>query len=173
MDSASRKALTQSFSDIATEIDQLPPDAFDWKSSDDEWSCREIVAHVSHANDFYVMICEEAVQSEFGLVELTRQLPGYALMVQTNGAVLSVSSIDEANSLFEERFQRLITVLDELSVEKLARPFTLSLDWSNEPAHSTTLRRRVIDVAREHMIEHRAQLADTVAKWRYSGEISS
>ena len=166
MDASARNALLLAFSGITAEVRSLPTGSLDWKPPGNEWSCREIVAHAAHAHDFYVMICEQVVKSGFGVVKLTRSLPGYRVMVRTNKSVKTAASAEAAASILEDRFMRLFGVLDGFGEEVLERPFTLSLDWSNEPAHSTTLRKRVIDVSTAHLVEHRAQLAETVTQWR-------
>ncbi len=148
---------------VVADIAALPDAALDWQPGGDECPIRQIVGHLAHANDFYVMIVEEARAQGFGEAELHPGLPGWQAMQETDAAVAGCADVPAVLDCFERTYGRLLALLRGLTPEELDRPFVLC---SPQPTVTTTLRERVARTAAEHLREHRTHLAETLARWR-------
>ena len=148
---------------VVADIAAIPDAALDWQPGGDEWPIRQILGHLAHANDFYVMIVEEARARGFGEAELHPGLPGWRRMQETDAAVTECADVPAVLDCFERTYGRLLALLHELTPEELDRPFVLH---SPQPTVTTTLRERVVRTATEHLREHQIHLAETLARWR-------
>ncbi len=148
---------------VVADIAAIPDAALDWRPGGEEWSLRQIVGHLAHANDFYVMIVEEARAQGFGEVTLHPGLPGWRRMQDTDAAVAACADVPAVLDCFERTYGRLLALLRGLTPEELDRPFVLR---SPQPTVTTTLRERVVRTAAEHLREHQSHLAETLARWR-------
>ncbi len=148
---------------VVADIAAIPDAALDWRPGGDEWPIRQIVGHLAHANDFYVMIVEEARAADFGEAELHPGLPGWQAMQDTDAAVAACADVRAVLDCFERTYGRLLALLRVLTPEELDRPFVLR---SPQPTITTTLRERVVRTAAEHLREHRTHLEETLARWR-------
>ena len=145
-------------------IRAIPDGALDWQPSPDAWSLKQIISHLAHANDFYVMIVEEVRTTHFGIVQLHPNLAGWQQMMLTDATVAVCTSTAAALDCFEHTYQRMRDILETIRAEEVDQPFVF---WraDNEP-HTTTLRQRVIVMAAEHLREHQVHLSDTLALWQ-------
>jgi hypothetical protein len=72
--------------------------------------------------------------------------------------------IDGLNATYD----RALAVFAAIPADELDRPFALA-SWRPDVAPATTtLRRRVLQTAAEHLREHHAQLTETLARWTES-----
>ena len=147
---------------VVADIAALPDAALDWRPGGEEWPIRQIVGHLAHANDFYVMIIDAARTADFGEAELHPGLPGWRRMQDTDAAVAACADVPAVLDCFERTYGRLLALLRGLTPEELDRPFVLC---SPQPTVTTTLRKRVVRTAAEHLREHQAHLAETLARW--------
>src|SRR5262249_19770815 len=114
----------------------------------------------------FVMIVEEARAQDFGSVRLYQELAGWQRMLNTDGAVAACSTVSAALARLEQAYQQALPVLQGITPEELDHPFVL-YSWRPDAAPvGTTLRQRVLRTATEHLHEHRAQLAESLARWR-------
>lgn len=158
--------LTAAHDEVVTLIRTMPDVALDWQPGGTDWSVRQIVSHLAHANDFYVMIVDEVHVSKFGTARLHRELPGVQRMAATDAEVAGCTTVLATLDCFERAYQRMWTVLNALTPEELDRPFVL-YSWQPDAGPETTsLRQRVIRRATEHLQEHQAQLKDTLTRWQ-------
>jgi hypothetical protein len=148
---------------VVADIAAIPDAALDWRPGGEEWPIRQILGHLVHANDFYVMIVDAARAAEFGEVELHPGLPGWRRMQDTDAAVAACADVPAVLDCFERTFGRLLALLRGLTPEELDRPFVLR---SPQPTVTTTLRERVVRTAAEHLREHQAHLEETLTRWR-------
>ena len=148
---------------VVADIAAIPDAALDWWPGGDEWPIRQLVGHLAHANDFYAMIIEEARAAGFSEAELHPGLPGWRRMQDTDAAVAACADVPAVLDCFERTYGRLLALLRGLTPEELDRPFVLR---SPQPTVTTTLRERVVRTAAEHLREHQAHLAETLARWR-------
>jgi hypothetical protein len=144
----------------------VPDIALDWRPATEEFSFKQILVHLTHANDFYLMIVEEVRAANFGIVRLHEELPGWQRMGATDAEAWQCTTVPALCDCFERAYQRMFAILQVITAEELDRPFVLySMQTNIEPLH-TTLRRRVIEMAANHIHEHHAQLADILARWQ-------
>ena len=148
---------------VVADIAAIPGAALDWRPGGEEWPIRQIVGHLAHANDFYVMIVDAARAAQFGEVTLHPGLPGWGQMQDTDAAVAACADASAVLECFERTYQRLLARLCGLTPEELDRPFVLR---SPQPTVTTTLRERAVRTAAEHLREHQTHLAETLARWR-------
>ena len=155
--------LRAAIESVSGAIGAVPASAFDWRPGEAEFSPKQIVAHLASANDFYVMIVDEARTTQFGDVRLHPGLAGWRSMQATDAAIAQCMTTLAALDCFERTYQRMLEVLDEIRPEELDRPFVF---WRPDTAPSTTtLRQRVIGMAAEHMREHLPHLSRSLAEW--------
>jgi uncharacterized damage-inducible protein DinB len=152
---------------IVAVIRMIPDAALDWRPGGENWTLKDIISHLAHANDFYVMIVDEARATNYARVRLHPELAGFRQMTATDAAVVQCATVLAALACFERAFQRMLTVLQGCAPEELDRPFSLSLSWQPdiEPV-TTTLAQRVLTTAVDHLREHQTQLSDTLARWQ-------
>ncbi|MFL5805472.1 MAG: DinB family protein [Roseiflexaceae bacterium] len=179
---------------IVPMIRTIPDAALDWRAGDEEWSIKQIIGHLAHANDFYVMIVDEARATSFGAVVPRPELDGWQRMAATDAAVAECRSTQAALDCFERtysnpksfvnrhraprsavlgsQFSVLVGLLYQGMLAILYGITADELDWrfvfrrpDAEP-YTTTLRQRVIQTAASHICEHQAHLFGTLARWR-------
>lgn len=165
---AATTEVTAAHAEVVAIIRAIPDAALDWQPGGGDWSLRQIISHLAHANDFYLMIVEEACAGAFGAVRLDRyrELAGWQRMQATDAAVARCTTVPEALDRFEEAYGRLLTVLNGLTPVELDRPFVLYEPQPAAEPMTTTLRRRVVAMAASHLRDHQAQVAETLARWR-------
>jgi uncharacterized damage-inducible protein DinB len=158
--------LAAAHDEVAAYIRGLPDEALDWRDDDENWSLKQTIAHISHAYDFYVMIVDETLAAGFGTVRLHPELAGWQRLVATDAAVNACATVTAALDLFNEAHERLMLSFAQLTPADLDYEFVL-LPWQPDAeAVTTTLRRRVLETATDHLREHQAQMSDTLARWR-------
>jgi uncharacterized damage-inducible protein DinB len=163
---AALATLNTAYDAVAPLIQAIPDESLDWRPGEDEFSLKQIVVHLTHANDFYLMIVEEVRAANFSIVRLHRESLGWQRMAATDAEAMQCTSVAALSECFERAYQRLLTTLMEVTKGELERPFVLySMQPDTEPL-TTTLRHRVFLTAADHLREHQAQLADTLAQWR-------
>ena len=160
-------ALLVAHDAIVDSIRTIPDAALDWRPDDADWPLKYIISHLAHANDFYVMIVDEAGAADFRSITLRPELAGFQAMAETDTAVAHCTTVAAALACFERTYQRLLARLDGLSLEELDRPFTIAYTWQPEaPPETTTLRQRVVEMAARHLREHQVQIEETLARWQ-------
>src|ERR671926_155694 len=82
-------AIVDAHDAVVPLIRTIPDAALDWQPSSDVWSLKQIISHLAHANDFYVMIVNEVRTTRFGTVQLHRDLAGWQQMLATDAAVFA------------------------------------------------------------------------------------
>jgi len=157
---------TAAHDEVVTLIRTIPDAALDWQPGGTDWSLRQIVSHLAHANDFYVMIVDEVHASKFGTVRLHRELAGVQRMAATDAEVARCTNVLATLDCFERAYRRLWAVLNTLTPEELDRPFVLYSWQPDAEPDATSLRQRVIRRATDHLREHQAQLKDTLTRWQ-------
>src|SRR5258706_11670660 len=145
---------------IVPMIRTIPDAALDWRAGDEEWSIKQIIGHLAHANDFYVMIVDEARATSFGTVVPRPELDGWQRMAATYAAVAECRSTQAALDCFERTYQGMLAILYGITADELDRRFVFHRPDA-EP-YTTTLRQRVIQTAASHICEHQAHLSDTL-----------
>jgi hypothetical protein len=147
----------------------IPDEALDWRPSHNAWSIKQIVGHLAHANDFYVMIVGEVRATYFGNVHLHPDLVGWQQMATTDAKIASCITTSEVLNCFEHTYHRMLEILNTIQPDELDQPFIF---WQpDKESYATTLRQRVIQMAANHINEHQLQLSDTLA--RISGGCAS
>ena len=76
--------------EIVATIRTIPDAALDWQPASEDWTLKYVIGHLAHANDFYVMIVDEARAMSFGNVRLHPELEGFRRMMATAAAVANV-----------------------------------------------------------------------------------
>jgi hypothetical protein len=147
---------------VASSLQMIPDAALDWLPEKD-WSLRQIIGHLAHANDFYVMIVDEARTTQFQTVQLHSELAGWQQMLATNAQIERCTTAHSVLACFDSTYQRMLNVFCSLHLEELDRPFVLC--QPNAAPMTTTLRQRVIHMAAEHMHEHHLHLSAILARW--------
>lgn len=155
--------LNQAHDDVVAFIQSIPDEAMDWAPPNGEWSLKRIVGHLAHANDFYVMIAEEAQRSNFSSVDLNQDLDGKQRMRLTDQEIASSATTAMLLDVFERAYQRMLNVLQTIPFDELDQPFDLT---ERNKTHKTILRQRVFETATQHFYEHQPQLVETLAQWR-------
>lgn len=163
---ASLLDLRAAYAEVAPVFQAVPDVSLDWRPGADEFSVKQILVHLTHANDFYLMIVKEAYAMNFGIVRLHPELSGWQRMGETDAEAGRCTDVAALSACFERAFQRLMTVLAGITDEELERPFVLYELQSNAEPHITTLNQRVLHMAASHLREHQAQLSETLARWR-------
>ena len=158
--------LAAAHGELAAFVRGLPDEALDWRADDESWSLKQTIAHVTHAYDFYLMIVEETLGAGFGTVRLHPELAGWQRLLATDAAVNACSTVSAALELFNQACERLNLALEHLSPEELDREFVLLPVRPDDGAVTRTLRRRVLDIAADHLREHKAQMSDTLTRWQ-------
>ena len=156
--------LAKAHDEVSVIIQQVPDRALDWQSSTDEWSLKQTIGHLAHANDFYIMIVTAARATVFGTAKLHPELAGWKHMATTDAAVAQCTTTLGVYDCFEHTYQLMLTVLRGITHEELDRPFVFCQP-DREP-YTTTLRQRVVLMATNHLREHKTQLSNTLAGWQ-------
>ena len=150
--------------ELAVTIAAIPDVALDWQPGGDEWSLKQVIGHLAHANAFYITIVEQARAAGFGTVRLRRGSAGWRRMLATDSAVAACTTTAGALDCFEQAYQQALALLRTLSPDELDRSFVFrSWQPGAEPV-TTTLRQRVIQAMADHLREHQAQLAAVSAR---------
>lgn len=158
--------LVTAYDDVASLFQAVPDDSLDWRPHKDEFSLKQILVHLTHANDFYLMIVEETLAMNFAVVRLHSGLPGWQRMGVTDAEAWQCQNVASLYECFERAFQRLLTVLAGITDEDFERVFVLYEMQPEAEARTVTLAERVIQMAASHLREHRAQLAETLTGWQ-------
>lgn len=167
MTAATTAELVAAHDGVAAAIGAIPDAALDWQPGGGAWSLKQVIGHLATANDFYLMVVEEARAADFGAVRLHSGLAGWQRALAADAEVARGEGAPAALDCFERAYRRLLAVLEGLTSEELDRPFVfLDQQPGEPPATTTTLRERVLARAVGHLREHQAQLADTLARWR-------
>src|SRR5262245_55889409 len=156
--------LAAAHDDTVAIIRTTPDAALDWPPGGAEWPLRRIVGHLAHANDFYIMIVDEAFAANFGHVRLHDGLPGFQRMAATDAAMAGCSSSAAALDCFERTYTRLQALLGTIALADLERPFVLATPQTD--GAPTTIRQRVIRMAAAHLREHQPHLNDILTRWQ-------
>jgi uncharacterized damage-inducible protein DinB len=150
---------------IAALTRTIPDAALDWQPDADSWSLKRILAHVAHAYDFYLLIVEQARTADFGTATLRPELPGWQRVEVTDTAMLQSPDVASLLDYLNATCDRALAVFAAIPADELDRPFVLA-SWRPDVAPvTTTLRRRVLETATDHLREHFVQLTDTLARW--------
>ena len=162
-------AIVDAHDSVVPLISTIPDAALGWQPSSDSWSLKQIISHLAHANDFYVMIVDEARATRFGTLQLHPNLVGWQQMLATDAAVAACTTTVAVLDCFERTYQGMLDVLADIQPQELDQPFIF---WQpdNQP-YTTTLRQRVIQMAAEHMREHQVHLSDTLTLWQTTEEM--
>jgi uncharacterized damage-inducible protein DinB len=165
--------MNNSLNDLVAAHDELMPlfksiseEALDWRPREDEFSVKHILVHLTHANDFYLMILEEARAVNFDVVRIHSELPGWKRMVATDAEAWQCQNVVSLHVCFEQAFQHLLTALADVSDEEFERPFVLYEAGAEAEPRTVTLQERVLDSAASHLREHLSQLSETLVQWR-------
>jgi hypothetical protein len=157
--------LLAAHDEVAPVFRAVPDASLDWRLGEEEFTVKQILVHLTHANDFYLMIVEAARADNFDRVRLHTELPGWQRMAATDAEASRCTSVAALYECFERAFQRLLIVLTGITAAELERPFVLyELKPTAEP-HLTTLKQRVLHMAASHLREHQVQLSETLASW--------
>jgi uncharacterized damage-inducible protein DinB len=149
---------------IGPMIRTIPDAALDWRPSGEEWSIKQIIGHLAHASDFYIMIVDEARATSFGTVVPRPELDGWQRMVATDAAVAACTTTQAALDCCERAYQGMLAVLDGITPNELDWPF--GFHRPDAEPYTTTLRQRVIQTAASHICEHQTHLSETLARWQ-------
>ena len=155
---------------VAATIQAMPEAALTWRREGDDWAPQQLIGHLASANDFYVMVVEEARRTAFGVVRIHTDLPGWQRMRATDRAVAEAGGVAAALAEFERSYARALAVLRGITPEELDRSFTIDFDQPDAESGATTLRRRVVDQMASHLHDHHAQLAAMLDGWRAAHE---
>ena len=158
-------ALQDAFGTVLQAIFEVPDKSLEWQKGDGEFSVKQIIAHLTSANDFYLAIVEDTIASNFGEVRTIDTSPGYRRMYETDALAMQCKNTVDLAAYFEQAFVRLRTALEGVNGADLDKPF-IYYGWQKDEPYATTLRQRVIAIAAEHMIEHKVQLEDSVTGWK-------
>jgi len=88
---------------VVSLIQAIPDAALDWQP-DNDWSLRQIIGHLAHANDFYVMIADEARTTHFGTIQLHPELAGWQQMVATDATIAQCTTTQAVLDCFESTY---------------------------------------------------------------------
>jgi hypothetical protein len=149
--------------EVVIRIRTIPDAALDWKPDNEAWSLRQILGHLAHANDFYMMIIDEARATQFGDVRLHPGLAGWHAMSATDAAVAECTTVQAMLDCFQRTFWHMLDIVQDLQPAELDREFRFSRP--NAEPWTTTLRQRVLAMAAEHIREHQSHLSETLAAW--------
>lgn len=166
MDTDTLADLAAAQHDFMALITTIPDAALDWTPDETSWSLKQTLGHIAHAYDFFVLIVEEARTSQFGVVKLHPELPGWRRLQDTNAAVLACATTAEVCAQLNAVYQRAFAILSAISPEELDRSFTLDESSPDVAPVATTLRKRVLEIVADHLREHHTQLTKTLARWQ-------
>jgi hypothetical protein len=103
--------LAATHEEVIALIKEIPSEALNWQPSKEEWSLKQTISHLAHANDFYVMIVEETRANRFSIVHLHRGLDGWQRMSATDAEIAQCRTISEMLDCFENAYQRMLLLL--------------------------------------------------------------
>jgi uncharacterized damage-inducible protein DinB len=144
----------------------IPDEALDWQPGEGGWSLKQTIGHIAHAYDFYVAIIEQARADQFGTVRLQAKSPGWYRLLAIDAAIAQCASVPAVLERMAQTYQRALAVFEGLTAEELDRSFVFYTWRADAQPEPTTLRRRVLQTAADHLREHRGQLAETFAQWK-------
>ncbi len=147
---------------VASFIQTIPDTALDQPGATEAWSVKQIIAHLAHSHNVYMMIVTLARETHFVEARLTPALAGWQSVRVTNAQVRSCTTSAAAANIFQDTFAQLRAMLISLTPQDLDRPFPM-YELETPTAHLTTLRQRVIQTATEHLHEHLAQIQSSLA----------
>ena len=148
---------------VASFIQTIPDTALDQPGETEAWSVKQIIAHLAHSHNVYMMIVTLARENHFVEVLLSPALPGWQPVRVTNEQVRACTTSAAAATIFQDTFAQLRAMLISLTPQDLDRPFPMYELETPTAAHLTTLRQRVIQTATEHLYEHLAQIQSSLA----------
>jgi len=146
---------------VASFIQTIPDTALDQQVETDAWSVKQIIAHLAHSHNFYMIIVTLARENHFVEVHLSPSLSGWQQVRVTNEQVRACTTSAAAANIFQGTFAQLRAMLISLTPQDLDRPFPM-VELETTTAQITTLRQRVIQTATEHMYEHLAQIQSSL-----------
>ena len=147
---------------VASFIQTIPDTALDQQVETDAWSVKQIIAHLAHSHNFYMIIVTLARENQFVEVHLSPSLSGWQQVRVTNEQVRACTTSAAAANIFQGTFAQLRAMLISLTPQDLDRPFPM-VELETTTAQITTLRQRVIQTATEHLYEHLAQMQSSLA----------
>ena len=147
---------------VASFIQTIPDTSLDQQVDTDAWSVKQIIAHLAHSHNFYMIIVTLARENHFVEVLLSPSLSGWQQVRVTNQQVRACTTSAAVANIFQDTFAQLRAMLISLTPQDLDRPFQM-YELETTTAHITTLRQRVIQTATEHMYEHLAQIQSSLA----------
>lgn len=159
-------AVAETHTAIVALIETIPDAALDWRPSADEWSLKQTIAHIAHAYDFYITIIEETCASDFGDVYLVPGSAGWRRIEATDTAVMQCATIPAALDRLTLAYQSAMAIFEGLAPAELERPFMLHAWRPDAETEHCTFRQRVLQTAADHLREHQAQVADSLAHWQ-------
>lgn len=162
--------LKAAYDEIVSAILEIPDAALDWQPDNGNWSLKFIISHLAHANDFYIMIIDEARASNLGTVRLHTELSGWQRMRVTDEAVARCRTVAAAVGYFEHTYQQLQDTLESITPDELDQQFIFYAWQPDARPVGTTLCQRVIWSCASHIREHQIQLSSTLADWRAAQE---
>lgn len=166
MAAAEVAAVAEAHAAIVALIKTIPDAALDWRLSADEWSLKQIIAHIAHAYDFYITIIEETRASDFGDVYLIPGSAGWRRIEATDTAVMQCATVAAVLDRLTLAYQSAMAIFEGLTPAELDRPFILYAWRPDATDEHCTFRRRVLQTAAEHLREHRVQVADILTRWQ-------
>jgi hypothetical protein len=144
----------------------IPEAALDWQPDADSWSPKRIVAHIAHGYEFYLLIVDQARATDFGTAHLRPDQSGWQRMVATDEAALQCETVPALLAVLDATYDRALAVFEGITPVELDRPFMLASWRPDQAPEATTLRRRVLEMATDHLDEHHEHLAATLESWR-------
>ncbi len=146
---------------VASFIQTIPDTALNQQVDTDAWSVKQIIAHLAHSHNFYMIIVTLARENHFVEVHLSPSLSGWQQVRVTNEQVRACTTSAAAANIFQGTFAQLRAMLISLTSQDLDRPFQM-YELETTTAQITTLRQRVIQTATEHMYQHLAQIQSSL-----------
>ena len=146
---------------VASFIQTIPDTALNQQVDTDAWSVKQIIAHLAHSHNFYMIIVTLARENHFVEVHLSPSLSGWQQVRVTNEQVRACTTSAAAANIFQDTFAQLRAMLISLTPQDLDRPFQM-YELETTTAQITTLRQRVIQTATEHMYQHLAQIQSSL-----------
>ena len=144
----------------------IPDAALDWEPGGGEWSLKRIIAHIAHAYDFYILIVQEARGHNFGPIRLTPELDGWQRLLATDAAVKACPTVADVLAAVTQAYEPALALFHNLTPAELDHPFLFYNKPVDAAPISTTLRRRVLGEAANHLREHEPQVIETLARWQ-------
>ena len=168
-DAAELTELAAAHGEVVAVVEAIPEAALDWRPGEGEWSLKQTIGHIAHAYDFYATIVEEARAQSFEAVTLHADTPGYRRMLATDADVAHCATVAAVLERLNQAYLQALAVLQGIGSEELDRPFAFYRWQSETEPVMTTLRRRVIQTATEHLREHRGHLLELLVVWKPMG----